>query len=173
MKPSPFAAAFLLIMNRLRIASGLAALACLLLFFTNCNYEVPITEKPTQKIDEKFLGDWETKDGDKTLKMKIARLDEWNYIVSFDDNLYRAFHSDVAGTPYFSVLQLDEKKQTWSYSTWKIADDGALVGKSVSDKVVPDETRDSATVQKLLKENASNPGLFADNEMRFTRAKKE
>jgi hypothetical protein len=154
-----------------RLGSLAAAVACLL--FNSCEYEVPITEKPTRKIDEKLLGDWEAKDDSdgKTVKMKVVKLDDANYIVSFDEHLYRVYHSDVGKTPFVSVQDLGSDSKPYSYSVWKLTEDGALVGRSVSDKVVPDATKDSATVQKLLKQNLDNPELFEKNEMRFTKVK--
>jgi len=51
-----------------------------------------------------------------------------------------------------------------------LSGDGTLVGRGVSDKVIPDETKDSASVQKLLEENLQNPALFED-EAQFTKDK--
>ena len=163
-------------MNKIRFRGGtrtlgiVAAVGCLV--FGGCVYEVPITPKPTRKIDEKFLGDWTAKDAtdNKTIKMKVVRLDDFNYIVSFKGDLYRAYHSDVAGMPFVSVQILDSAKPEYAYSAWKLSEDGKLIGRPVSDKVVPDVTKDSASVQKLLERNLQNPVLF-EEEVRFTKDK--
>src|SRR6266571_7716154 len=62
-------------------------------------------------------------------------------------------------------------KPSYAYSAWKLSGDGRLVGRGVSDKVIPDETKDSASVQKLLEKNLQNPALFED-EAQFTKDKK-
>jgi hypothetical protein len=133
-----------------------------------CVYDVPITAQPTRKVDPGLLGDWTSKDGKD--KMKVVRLDDGNYIVSYNGDLYRAYHSDVDQTAFFSVQILGEVKPKYAYSAWTLSDDGALHGRTVSDKVVPDETKDSASVRKLLKKNLHNPALF-ESETQFTKDK--
>jgi hypothetical protein len=54
---------------------------------------------------------------------------------------------------------------------WELKADGSLIGRSVNEKVVPDETRNSAAVRELLKKNIANPNLF-NKPMKFTREKK-
>jgi hypothetical protein len=54
---------------------------------------------------------------------------------------------------------------------WKLSDDGKhLRLRSVSDKVIPKETKDSATVVALLTKNARNPELFGE-EIEFNKEK--
>jgi hypothetical protein len=144
----------------------LAALFCLV--FSSCVYEVPITAKPTRKVDERLLGNWTSKDGKN--KMKVVRLDASHYIVSGNGELYLAYHSDVAKLPLFTAQILDSPTPKYSYWAWRLADDGTLSGKIVSDKVIPDETKDSATVRKLLEANLQNPALF-EEETHYTKDK--
>ena len=159
-------------MNKARLitqkfALGIVLAACCFAF-SGCVYDVPITSKPTHKIDERLLGNWTSKDGKN--KMKVVRLDDFNYIVSFNGDLFRAYHSDVAKTPFVSVQILDSAKPKYAYYAWTLSDDGTLLVRIVSDKVIPDETKDSDSVQKLLKKNLQNPALFAD-EGQFTKDK--
>jgi hypothetical protein len=163
-------------MNRVKLIvrnSTFAIIAAYCCFvFSGCVYDVPITAKPTHKIDERLLGDWTSKEGKdkKTNKMKIVRVDDYNYVVSYNGDLYRAYHSDVAKTAFVSVQILDSAKPKYAYSAWKLSDDGTLIGRAVSDKVIPDETKDSASVQKLLEKNLQNPALF-EEEVPFTKDK--
>jgi len=57
---------------------GIVAVVCCLAF-SGCEYEVPITSKPTRKIDKRLLGDWLEKDsgptGKEKLQMKVRKLD--------------------------------------------------------------------------------------------------
>jgi hypothetical protein len=54
---------------------------------------------------------------------------------------------------------------------WKLSDDGkGLSLRSVNNKVIPKETRDSATVAALLTKNAHSPDLFGE-EIEFRKEK--
>ena len=159
-------------MNTLKVTAqkftlGIIAAVCCFAF-SGCEYEVPITSKPTRKVDEKLLGNWTSKDGKN--KMKVVRLDDSIYIVSYNGDLFRAYHSDVGKTAFVSVQILDSAKPKYAYSAWKLSDDGTLMGRGVSDKVIPYATKDSASVQKLLEKNLQNPALFED-EAQFTKDK--
>jgi len=143
---------------------GLCVLA-----FTACQYEVPITSSPTQKVQEQLLGDWRSTDGKEELKLR--RLDDGVYIVYYDGDIFRAYHSDVAGTPFVTVQDLNSSDRKYAYVIWKLSDNGKdLRLRSVNDKVVPKETRDSATVVELLTKNARNPELFGE-EIEFRKEK--
>lgn len=159
-------------MNSVRLISrtftfGIVAAACCFVI-SGCIYDVPITSKATHKVDARLLGNWTSKDGKD--KMKVVKLDDSNYIVSCNGDLYRAYHSDVADTPFVSVQKLESDKPQYAYWTWKLSDDGTLSLRNVSDKVVPDDTKDSASVRKLLKKNLQNPALF-EGEMQLTKDK--
>ncbi len=59
----------------------------------------------------------------------------------------------------------------YAYVIWKLSGDGKnLRLRNVNDKVVPKETRDSATVVALLTKNAGNPELFGE-EIEFKKEK--
>ncbi len=151
-----------------RLSLGIVVAACCFVI-TGCIYDVPITAKPTGKIDVRLLGHWASKDGTNTLK--VVKLDDYNYIVAnTDGNLYRVWHSDVADTPFVSVLNLETDKPQYSYWTWKVSGDGTLILRIVNDKVIPDDTKSSAEVRKLIKKNLQNPALFGD-EMQMTKDK--
>lgn len=146
------------------IAIGLCALA-----FTSCNYEVPITSAPTRKVQEQLLGDWTSDDGKE--KLKLRSLDGSVYIVYYDGDLFRAYHSDVAETPFATVQDLNSSDRKFAYIIWKLSDDGKnLRLRSVNDKIVPKETNDSATIVSLLTKNARNPELFGE-EIEFKKEK--
>jgi hypothetical protein len=73
-------------------------------------------------------------------------------------------------TAFISVQILDSTKPKYAYSAWTLSDDGTLHGQMVSDKVVPDETKDSASVRKLLEKNLQNPALL-EKETQYTKDK--
>lgn len=147
---------------------GVAFVLCTLAF-TACQYEIPITLAPTGKVQERLLGDWTSTDGKE--KLKLRSLDDTIYIVYYDGDLFRAYHSDVAETPFATVQDLNSSDRKYAYVVWKLSDDGKnLKLRNVNDKVVPKETKDSATVVALLTKNASNPQLFGE-EIEFKKEK--
>ena len=146
------------------VAIGLCTLA-----FTSCNYDVPITSAPTRKVEERLLGDWTSDDGKE--KLKLRSLDGSVYIVYYDGDPFRAYHSDVAETPFATVQDLNSNDRKYAYVVWKLSDDGKhLTLRNVSDKVISKETKDSAAVVALLTKNARNPELFGE-EIEFRKEK--
>lgn len=141
---------------RVGVAIGLCCLA-----FAACQYEVPITSAPTRKVQEQLLGNWRSSDGKEELKLR--RLDDNVYIVHYDGDLFRAYHSDVAETPFATVQDLNSNDRKYAYIVWKLSDDGKHLSlRNVSDKVISKETKDSAAVVALLTKNAGNPELLGE-----------
>jgi hypothetical protein len=146
-----------------------AAVSLCVLSFSACVYEVPITLNPTRKVEERLLGDWTSLDGKE--QMKVRRLDENAYVVYYDGDLFRAYHSDVAGTPFASVQDLNSNERKYAYVVWNVSNDGKnLILRNVSNKVVPKDSKDSASVVALLTKNASNRELFGE-EIEFKKEK--
>jgi hypothetical protein len=103
--------------------------------------------------------------------MRVRRLDHSTYVVYYDGDLFRAYHSDVANTPFASVQDLNSNDRKYAYVVWKLSDDGKrLILQNVNNKVIPKETRDSATVAALLTKNAHNAELFGE-EIEFRKEK--
>jgi hypothetical protein len=151
-----------------RVQAGLAIALCCLAFAA-CQYEVPITSAPTRKVQEQLLGNWRSSDGKEELKLR--RLDDSVYIVYYDGDLFRAYHSDIAETPFATVQDLNSNDRKYAYMVWKLSDDGKQLRlRSVSDKVISKETKDSAKVVALLTKNARNPELFGE-EIEFNKEK--
>src|SRR5688572_16841346 len=137
--------------------------AALFLFLSGCDgdYMVPITSSPTRKIDQRLLGNWVAKGG--TEKLRVRNFDGSHYIVSYDGDLYRAYHSDVGKTSFVSAQEIDSAGRKYVYLAYKLSDDGQQLDlRAVEDKVIPKETKDSVSVQKLLKKNLQNSQLFGD-----------
>ena len=77
--------------------------------------------------------------------------------------MFRAYHSDIADTPFVSVQDINSDDRKYAYVVWKLSDDSKRLNlRNVSDKVIPKETKDSATVVALLSKNAHNPELFGE-----------
>jgi len=120
-------------------------------------------------VQEQLLGNWVSLDGKEN--MRVRRLDDSIYIVYYDGDLFRAYHSDVAETPFVSVQDLNANSRKYAYVFWKLSDDGKTLSlRNVTDKVVPTGIKDSATIVALLKQNARNPDLLAE-EIEFQKEK--
>ena len=140
-----------------------------ILAFSACEYEVPITSSSTRKVEERLLGNWSSPDGKE--KMKVRRLDDSIYIVYYDGDLFRAYHSDIADMPFVSVQDINSSDRKYAYVVWKLSDDGKRLSlRNVKSTVNPKEEKDSARVAELLKENAKNPELFGE-EIEFKKEK--
>jgi len=149
---------------RVGVVIGLCSLAC-----TACQYDVPITSHPTRTVQEQLLGDWTSTDGKE--KLKLRSLDDSIYVVYYDGDLFRAYHSDVAERPFATVQDLNSSDRKYAYVVWKLSEDGKnLRLRNVNDKVVPKETKDSAAIVALLTKNAGNPELFGE-EIEFKKEK--
>ena len=150
-----------------RLVFGVAVCLCILVF-TACEYEVPITPSPTRKVQEQLLGNWISLDGKEN--MRVRRWDDSTCIVYYDGDLFRAYHSDVADTPFVSVQDLNSNDRKYAYVVWKLSDDGKRLSLRSVNKLIPKETKDSAMVAALLTKNASNPELFGE-EIEFRKEK--
>jgi hypothetical protein len=149
---------------------GFGVVICFsILAFTACEYEIPITPSPTRNVQERLLGDWVSLDDKEN--MKVRRLDDSIYIVYYDGDLFRAYHSDVAETPFVSVQDLNSNDRKYAYVVWKLSDeDKRLSLRNVKSTVISKEQKDSAGVAELLRENAKNPELFGE-EIEFKKEK--
>jgi hypothetical protein len=151
------------------LCAGLLAVTCMLLF--GCDYDFPLTAKPTHKIDPRLVGDWAPVDKEdaKDEIMHVREFDGSNYAVSMDKDIYRAFHSDFANTAFLSVQDLNATNRKYLYFVWALSADGNQLSlKGIDTKVIPEATKSAGDVQRLIKQQLKNPALFRD-ELRFTR----
>jgi len=126
---------------------------------TSCLYKVPITSKPTSNIDQRLIGDWLGKDQKEV--MKIRMFNEKEYIVSLNGSLSRAFHSDVEGTRFINIQDLDGSERIYAFASYGLSEDlKQLTVKIVSQEMVPSKTPSSEEVQTLLKRHLKNPALY-------------
>ena len=140
-----------------------------LLWFAGCQYDVPITSSPTRKVQPALVANWRSLDGKEELK--VRRLDDSTYVLYYDGDLFRAYHSDLGNIPFVSVQDLNANDRKYAYIVWKLSDDGNKLSlRNVNDKVIPKETKSSATIVALLMKNAANPELFGE-EIEFRKEK--
>ena len=85
--------------------------------------------------------------------------------------MFRAYHSDVADTPFVSVQDINSEDRKYAYVVWKLSEDSKqLILRSVNRDVIPKEKKDSTVVANFLKDNAKNPDLFGE-EIEFRKEK--
>ena len=134
-----------------------------------CQYSVPITERPTRNVEMTLIGNWVSADGRETIK--IRTLSRSTYIVSYNNVLFQAFHSDLSGISFLTVQELETHDRSYTYLTFRLSEDGTkLYLRLVNDEVIPRETKDVTTIQQLLKRNLQNPALLR-NEDEFTKVR--
>jgi hypothetical protein len=93
----------------------------------------------------------------------MRRLDDNIYIVYYDGDLFRAYHSDVADTPFVSVQDINSNDRKYAYVVWKLSDDSKRLRlRSVNRDIIPKENKNSTEVAKFLEQNATNPDLFGE-----------
>ena len=150
-----------------------ALVAAVGLLISGCDFDVPLTTKPTRPIDDHLIGDWVYVDvnAQKIEHMNVRKLDDFTYIVAYDGDLYRAFHSDFADTAFLSVQDLNPAPGKYLYMVYQLSADGAKLGlKFINTKVIPKATKDQAAIQELIKQNLNNPKLFGEESL-FSRKK--
>jgi hypothetical protein len=111
-------------------------------------------------VQEQLLGNWVSLDGKEN--MRVRRLDDSTYVVYYDGDLFRVYHSDVAEMPLASVQDLNSNDRKYAYVVWKLSSDGNQLTLRSVNKVISKETKDSAAVAALLTKNAHNPELFGE-----------
>ena len=137
-------------------------------------WDVPITSKPTRKIEAALLGDWFSGNTSERRLMQVRKIDDFSYLVSGDGHFYRAYHSDIAGVPFLSVQDIDSidlAGREYFYLTWNLSDGGKRLDvHMVNDDLIPEQTRSSTAVARILRRNVKNPALLKGwYENHFTR----
>ena len=148
---------------------GLLAFTALLL--AGCNYELPLTAKPTQKLDARLLGDWvpTKKDDANEPAMHVRQWDDTTYAIAIEDDIYRVWHSEFAGTAFVSAQDLNSAARKFCLYTWALSADATqLTLRRVRTEVVPDKAMTAAALQQAIKANLAHPRLL-DEPLVFTR----
>jgi len=122
-------------------------LSIALLLLAGCNFEAPLTEKPTREIDPAILGSWFSLADGKSLD--VFKLSKEEYLVVDDGSPYVCTHSDVAGINFISCRQLANDKDRYgkyAYIAYKIEKDELVVlplsvSLPLTDKSSPKEIR--------------------------------
>ncbi len=122
-------------------------LSIALLLLAGCNFEAPLTEKPTRDVDPALLGSWFSLTDGKPLD--VFKLSKEEYLVLDDGSPYVCTHSDVAGTNFVSCRQLANDKDRYgkyAYIAYKVEKDELVIlqlsgALPLTDKSSPKEIR--------------------------------
>jgi hypothetical protein len=137
--------------------------ACWSLVLLSCHYDVALTAEPTRAADARLAGTWTMAAPEENDKMDIRVYDDRHYVVAYSGDLYRAFHSDVAGLSLMSVQNLNDSERKYLFVEWKLSEDGKrLTVRAVRTEVVPESTHDRDALVKLIEANKDNPKLFGE-----------
>ena len=142
------------------LVSLLAAAALLL---SGCDYETPLTPAPTHPVEARLLGDWEQtkKEHPTDPDMHVRSWDDSTYAIAIEDDVYRVWHSDFAGTAFVSVQDLNSAARKFCYYTWALSADGTqLTLRRVRNELVPEKTTPATAIQHLIQANLGNPKLL-------------
>jgi hypothetical protein len=143
------------------------------LLLTGCDYDAPLTPTPTQKLDARLLGDWvpAKKDDANDPAMHVRQWDDSTYAIAIEDDVYRVWHSDFAGTAFVSAQDLNSAARKFCLYTWALSADATqLTLRRVRTEVVPDKALTAAALQAAIKANLAHPRLL-DEPLVFTRKK--
>ena len=133
---------------------------CVVALLSSCHYDFPLTAEPTRAADARLTGHWTLVEPEKDEAMDVRLYDDRNYVIAYRGDLYRGFHSEVAGLPLLSVQNLNDAERKWILMSWQLSEDGKrLTLRAVRTEVVPASTRDLA---KLIEANRENPALFGE-----------
>lgn len=134
-------------------------LIVLVVLIAGCDYDVPITSKPTRRIDERLVGNWTKSDGKE--HMTARKYDDYHLVVSANGDLFRAYHSDLHGAALITAQDINSPDRKYFYLTWELSADGqTLTLRGINDKVIPRTARTSSAVVRSLKANMRNPELL-------------
>jgi hypothetical protein len=162
---------------RLLFVNAKNLFTCLVLsggvFLSGCDFDAPATAGPTRVVEEKLLGDWTSfdKDEQKEMVMHVRKLDDFNYVVSVEADIYRAFHSDLGKLALLSVQDLNSVSRKYVIYSWKTSNDGTqLVLRRVASDLISTKASGTNELQEEIMSHAQDPKILG-NELTFTRKK--
>jgi hypothetical protein len=171
----------------------------LTVFIGGCFYEAPVSLTPSQEIDHRVLGPWESgegREGRETNKLQITEADAHHYTISFrwakgglidlGQMDFRAHHVKVAGLDIVNVQLIDpttKKPSKWAFLSYTLPDADTIHVRLINKGVFPlspstqgnpgsDRILTADAMRKHIESVAQRPDLFSGGEMLLTRTKK-
>jgi hypothetical protein len=145
--------------------------ALFLLLFSSCIYEVPLTQSPTRKIDERLIGDWLSIE-EKPSVIQIKKFDDSNLILIDGSSVYRVFHSDLEGINFLSMQNLEirgNSARKFAFIDYRFETPDRVRVRAVNKEVIPENVRTTPELQRLVQNHLKDPHLFNKEEITYTR----
>jgi hypothetical protein len=161
----------------MKSAKFAALFGALSLMFMGCPYEskVPIDDPSNAKADKELVGKWEEKGSDdyswkSELDGNMYRIEKVNIKEGGDPTIYKGFLSDVGGTPFLNVYEVDEYSSTdkkyYLYLVEKKGEERVKL-KAVTDNIT-EEFTSSTELKAFIKKNMGISFFFnKDDEKTF------
>lgn len=161
----------------MRRTALLTSTLLLALFVLGCyTSRFTIGSEEQAKVDRNYIGDWEAKDGDKTMTFVIRNLDDKNYYVEMREDektsRYSAFIGTIKEVQFANLRELtDDGTVPDERIIMRVAlKDGKLELRSLKDNFFKDQTIESqAQLTALIEKNLDNKEMYDDNPIVATR----
>lgn len=142
----------------------------LTLLLTGCPYnaEIALDEKPAVKVDERLIGSWEQKSSSSDYVYTVTKKDDFTYVFvkentkSGDKQTYNAFTTDIDGTKFLSLWQINEYDSKPSYYFYKLVIEKDYLIKMVSVTENIDEKFETAAQMRDYFKKNMNLSFFYD-----------
>ena len=144
-----------------------------LLMLAGCNFDAPLTEKPTRDIDPSLLGSWFSLSDGKPLD--VYKLSKDEYLVVDDGSPFVCTHSDIAGTGFVNCKLIGNDKEhygKYAYIAYKI-EDGNLVLTPLSGSLPLTDKSTAKDVRAALEEAVPKGTALDTDPNHQTRYKKK
>jgi uncharacterized phage-like protein YoqJ len=155
---------------------SLSVLAFIIILFSGCPYSAEVAiDKPSIKIDEKLLGQWEEKTST-DYTYTVTKLDDKTYNIdkksasSGDVTNYNAFLSDISGTRFMNVYEPGGESKTYYFYKVEVTASGSKTTLIPVTENIDEKFTTSAELKDFFEKNMINSYFFAKEEDVYTRA---
>lgn len=157
-----------------KIVSTLCVLSLIVL--AGCPYgsEVPI-DKPTVKVDEKLLGQWEPKSSSDD-QISITKEDEFTYRIekksknSTDPTIYKAYLSMIDGATFMNVWEENSSQKSYYLYKLEISSSGAKATMSPITDNIEEKFETSEALKAFIKKYKELSFFYQKDKDVFIRA---
>lgn len=149
-----------------------------LLFYSGCKYEAPLTKEHNLAIDQSVLGLWELIPGkgekrDPHERVMILKYTETEYLIHYpigkDGMYFRGYPINIGDVPCVQIQligteegNLDkDNKELFQVVSYQLSH-GDLIIKTLNSSLVGDDLRDSEALKKAFLKHKNDKDLFQD-----------
>jgi hypothetical protein len=140
--------------------------------------EVPLSKKPSSKVDMKLIGSWRTiprNDNNRAISLLLKQFNENEYLVAWKEGkdgktlVARGFITEIRNTHIINlqnIESLDKKERTYVFFKYGFNEKGNLVVNVLSDdfaKLKRKKFKSAKDFYDFVQENIAQNGLFGDS----------